>query len=127
MNTTNILENAISDDVKKIKKALGNRCFFCENTLEEKEPKDVFFLTFCEICYNKYHLNKELNEKLENGNGTKLKESIRIIKEIFANRCFFCERDYDPKIDGQSNSEELNFLFSLCQTSCSRKYKIIEN
>ena len=55
------LKTAIQEKVDKIKKVLGNRCFFCENQLE-KENKEPFFLdfcelNFCEVCYNKYKLN----------------------------------------------------------------------
>jgi hypothetical protein len=61
----------IREKVDKIKKALGNRCFFCENELEG-ETKEVFLLFFCKTCYGKYELDKELNEKREtNGFGAK--------------------------------------------------------
>ena len=66
-----LLENAIREKVKLLKEALGNRCSFCENTLEGS-AKEISFLALCEICHGKYELNKRLIEEREiNGDSTR--------------------------------------------------------
>lgn len=122
-----MVSEVVLEIVKSIKKTLGNRCFFCENELQDGKSKDFFSLTLCDICYDKYELDKEFNEKRElNGYATKWKENAKAIRNVFANRCFFCERDL-PKDSKQRESENHEFIFLLCEASCLQKYKMVKN
>ena len=122
-----MVSEVVSEIVKSIKKALGDRCFFCENALEDGKSRDFFSLTLCNICYDKYELDREFNEKREaNGYAPKWRENAKAIGKVFANRCFFCERDL-PKDSKQKESENYEPIFLLCEASCLQKYKMIKN
>lgn len=122
-----MVSEIVLEIVKSIKKTLGNRCFFCENALEDGKGKDFFSLTLCNICHDKYELDREFNEKRElNGYALKWRENAKTIKTIFANRCFFCERDV-TKDNKEKESENYESLFLLCESSCLQKYKMIKN
>jgi hypothetical protein len=55
----------------------------------------------------------------KSGKNTKANQLIELVNDFFANRCFFCERGYNP------GKEKMVALFNLCQSSCSQRYKII--
>lgn len=127
------VKKSIQEKAKSIRDLLGKRCLFCVASLAEEEETDwessFVPLPICETCYNKYDLIGGLEEEIkEKGQSTRAKNFIELVNKFFANKCFFCERDYDDKtmeVEVILGGERKAPFFNLCQSSCFQRYEII--